>query len=45
MVVRIFISHQRLTFADVNFLGWLIGSILFGVMAYFLAKSKMTIEQ
>lgn len=39
------ISHQRLTFADVNFLGWLIGSILFGVASYFLAKNKIKIEK
>ncbi|MFH0716203.1 hypothetical protein WMC59_05150 [Staphylococcus delphini] len=40
-----FLSHQRLTFADINFLGWLIGSILFGTISYYYAKSKMTIEK
>ncbi|QUM66938.1 hypothetical protein [Staphylococcus delphini] len=40
-----FLSHQRLTFSDINFLGWLIGSILFGIVSYYYAKSKITIEK
>lgn len=44
-ILFVFITHQRLTFADANFLGWLIGSILFGVASYFLAKSKIKIEK
>lgn len=40
-----FLSHQRLTFSDINFLGWLIGSSLFGIVSYYYAKSKITIEK
>lgn len=40
-----FLSHQRLNFAEVNFLGWLTGSVLFGIASYYYAKSKITIEK
>lgn len=40
-----FLSHQRLNFAEVNFLGWLTGSVLFGITSYYYAKSKITIEK
>ncbi len=40
-----FLSHQRLSFAEVNFLGWLTGSVLFGIASYYYAKSKITIEK
>lgn len=39
------LQTQHLTFADVNFFGWLIGSILFGFGVCFLAKSKIKLEK
>ncbi|WP_278926062.1 hypothetical protein [Staphylococcus auricularis] len=40
-----FISQQHIVVADLNIVGWLIGGVIFGVLSYFFAKSKIKIEQ
>lgn len=39
------LTKQQLNFSNLNVLGWLIGGILFGFSAYFLAKNKINLEK
>lgn len=40
-----FIGQTHVILANLDIFGWLIGGIFFGVLIYFLGKSKIKIEQ